>query len=91
MKSLYELYQLSQIINCDNQYPDKTSDSGVVHTGISDHRLIYAIRKISVSKKHENVIEVRNMRHFDEQKFIRELQNQHWEYVYFLPINPNSI
>ena len=93
IKSLYELYQLSQIINQATRVtvttstlidhivtntPEKISDSGVVHTGISDHSLIYAIRKISVSKKHENVIEVRNMRHLDEQKFIKELQNQHW-------------
>ena len=31
--------------------PEKISDSGVIHTGISDHSLVFAIRKISVMKK----------------------------------------
>ena len=31
--------------------PEKISDSGVIHTGISDHSLIFAIRKISIIKK----------------------------------------
>ena len=34
--------------------PEKISDSGVFHTGISDHSLIFAIRKISIIKKQEN-------------------------------------
>ena len=34
--------------------PFLISDSGVIHTGISDHSLIFAIRKISVIKKQEN-------------------------------------
>ena len=28
--------------------PEKISDSGVIHTGISDHSLVFAIRKMSV-------------------------------------------
>jgi hypothetical protein len=28
--------------------PEKISDSGVIHTGLSDHSLVFAIRKISV-------------------------------------------
>jgi hypothetical protein len=35
--------------------PEKISDSGVIHTGISDHSLIFAIRKTSVIKKQENI------------------------------------
>ena len=31
--------------------PEKISDSGVIHTGIRDHSLIFAIRKISIIKK----------------------------------------
>ena len=33
--------------------PEKMSDFGVIHTGLSDHSLIFAIRKISVLKKQE--------------------------------------
>jgi hypothetical protein len=44
--------------------PEKISDFGVIHTGISDHSLIFAIRKISVIKKQENIVEMRNMKNF---------------------------
>ena len=97
IKSLYELYQVSQLIDQATRItmtttslidhivtntPEKISDSGVIHTCISDHSLVFAIRKISIMKKQENTIEIRNMKHFDEQKFNKELQRQHWEYIY---------
>ena len=55
IKSLYELYQLTQLINEATRVtmtttslidhivtntPEKISDSGVIHTGISDHSLL---------------------------------------------------
>ena len=58
--------------------PEKISDFRVIHTGISDHSLIFAIRKISIiKKKQENTIEIRNMKNFDDQKFVNGLQGQH--------------
>ena len=63
IKSLYKLYQLSQLIDDATRVtmkttslidhiatntPEKISDSGVIHTGISDHSLVFAIRKMSV-------------------------------------------
>ena len=71
--------------------PEKISDSGVIHTGISDHSLVFAIRKISIVKKQENTLEIRNMKNFDEGTFIEELQKQHWEYVYFFADDPNAM
>ena len=50
--------------------PEKISDSGVIHPGISDHSLIFAIRKISILKKQENTIEIRNMKNFDDQNLL---------------------
>ncbi len=106
IKSLYELYQLSQLIDeatsvtiktttlidhIVTNTPEKISDSGVVHTGISDHSLVFAIRKISVIKKQENIVEMRNMKNFDKKKFVTELLNQHWEYVYFFAEDPNAM
>ena len=79
IKSLYELYQLSQLIDKPTRVtmttsslidhivtntPEKISDSGVIHTSISNHSLEFAIRKISVVKKHEHSIEIRNMKKF---------------------------
>ena len=71
--------------------PEKISDSGVIHTGISDHSLIFAIRKISVIKKQENIVEMRNMKNFNEEKFVAELLKQHWEQVYFFAEDPNDM
>ena len=62
--------------------PEKISDSGVIHTGISDHSLVFAIRKISVVKKDEHSIEIRSMKNFNENKFISELMQQHWPLHY---------
>ena len=71
--------------------PEKISDSGVIHTGISDHSIVFAIMKISIVPKQENTLEIRNMKSFDEGKFIEELLTQHWEYVYFFADDPNAI
>ena len=80
IKSLYELYQLTQMIDEATRVTmttsslidhtvtntsEKISDSGVIHTGISDHSLAFAIRKISVVEKQENILEIRNMRNFN--------------------------
>ena len=48
-------------------------------------------KKISITKKQENTIEIRNMKNFDAQKFVNELQSQHWEFPYFFAADPNSM
>ena len=53
--------------------------------------MIYAIRKHSIFKKQENTTEIRNMKNFDNQKFVEDLQDQHWEYVYFFADDPNTM
>jgi hypothetical protein len=60
IKSLYELYQLTQLIDGATRItptttslidyivtnmPEKISDSGIIHTGITDHSLVFSIRK----------------------------------------------
>ena len=77
LNSIYELYQLSQLINEPTRVtlttsslidhlvtntPEKISHSGVVHTGISDHSLIHAIRKIRHFQKNDDFVEIRNMK-----------------------------
>ena len=63
--------------------------SGVIHTGISDHSLIYTIRKINIitHKNEENIAEIRNMKNFNEQQFL----NESWEHVYYFVDNSNSM
>ena len=80
LKTIYETYQLSQLItegtritnrSCTlidhyvTSMPEKINLSGVIHTGITDHSLIYGIRKINPtisSRKKAKKIEVRNMK-----------------------------
>ena len=71
--------------------PEKISQSGVLHTGISDHNLVYAIRKNRIFQKADDFVEIRNMKHFNEEKFVNELLNQHWENVYFFGDDPNAM
>ena len=71
LNSLYELYQLSQLIDEPTRItmttsslidhiitntPEKISHSGVIHTGISDHSLVFAIRKIQIIQKKEKTL-----------------------------------
>ena len=42
---------------------------------ISDHYLIYGIRKFKVCKENAKIIEYRDYKHFNEQIFLRDLQN----------------
>ena len=108
LKFLFVMYQLSQLIigatratmnsatlidHFITNKPGKICMSGVIHTGISDHSLIYTIRKISIitHKNEENIAEIRNMKNFNEQQFLNDLSNQSWEHVYYFADNPNSM
>ena len=106
-QSLLEIYQLSQLVDTATRItmnsstlidhfitnePDKISKFGVIHTGISDHSLIYGIRKTNINHKNNgNIITIRNMRKFDEGKFLYDLGMQSWEYVYFFADNPSTM
>ena len=105
LQSLYEIYQMSQLISeatrvtkqsatlidhLATNKPEKISSSGVIHTGISDHSLIFAIRKINITiKEKERTIEIRNMKKFNKELFLTDLANQPWEYLYFFGNNPD--
>ena len=56
----------------------KISHSSLLHTGISDHSLVYAIRKTGIFKKANDFVEIRNMKNLNE-KNVDELLNQMWE------------
>ena len=85
-----EQYQLTQIINdptritestrslldvCITSSPEKIISSGVIHLGISDHSLIYAIRKLNYVPKigARNLIEYRNFKYFNAESFLNDL------------------
>lgn len=49
---------------------DNIATSGVIHSGISDHSLIYAVRKFAVPKTRRTFKEVRNFKPFVVVDFI---------------------
>ena len=81
-------YQLTQVINEHTRVTETTSSlidviltntpeniltSVVLHIGISDHSLVYTVRKFKLSKFRPIVKEVRNFKHFSDSQFSADL------------------
>ena len=95
LQEIMELYQLTQIINdptritessrslldvCITSTPEKIISSGVIHLGISDHSLIYAIRKLNCIPKTraQTSVEYRNFKNFNAESFLSDLYILPW-------------
>ena len=102
-----ELYNLSQLINeptrttdssstlIDHIFtntPDKVVCSGVSHVSISDHSLIYAFRKLSISlpTRGLSTVNYRKFKNFDSIKFRNDISLQNWSHIKELE-NPNDM
>ena len=79
------LYQLDQLISEPTRVtgtsatlidlfftnkPENIIQSGVIHIGISDHSLIYAVRKFTIPKSHERVKIACNFKNFNANDFL---------------------
>ena len=93
---LCNLYQYSQLIQVPTRLtassstlidlfltnnPCKFSHHGVSHIGISDHSLIYAVRKSFISTGSSTIINSRQLRNFDPTMFRRDLALAPWQSV----------
>ena len=84
-------YQLAQLIkdptrvNAESQTltnkEDNISHSGVYTLSISDHNLIYAVRKIGLPRGQPKFIQSRNFKHFNEENFLTDLKNASWPVI----------
>ena len=84
-------YQLAQLIkdptrvNAESQTltnkEDNISHSGVHTLSISDHNLIYAVRKIGLPRGQPKFIQSRNFKHFNEENFLTDLKNASWPVI----------
>ena len=89
-------YQLSQVITEPTRVTATTKTlidvfitnkkESIIHSGvypmsISDHNLIYAVRKISIPRGQPRFVESRNFKTFNETKFITDLENAPWPYT----------
>ena len=94
--SLMENYQLSQVINKPTRItgtsstlidlfitnnPDSIVNSGVCTLSISDHNLVYAVRKIGIPRKNPKYVETRNFKHFKANSFKIDLINAQWPVI----------
>ena len=104
--NIMDIYGLTQLITeptrvtqhsrtlidlCLTNSPDKISNSGVVDIGISDHCAIFLTRKISHFRSFvHKTAEVRQLKNFNEDEFLRDLRMNEWNRVSILN-NPNEM
>lgn len=89
-------YQLTQLINEPTRETshskslidllitndrDKIALCGVYPSSISDHHLIYAIRKVGIPRGNPKIIVTRNLKNFDEDKFKFDLEQVQWPVI----------
>ena len=93
---LSSLYQLEQLINKPTRVTKKSSTlidlvlttmkenisaSGVIHVGMSDHSLVYAVRKYVILKHKPTVREVRDYKRFNADGFLWDLAKMPWHVI----------
>lgn len=66
---------------CITNSPEKVSNSGVIHLGISDHSLVFLTRKAHYDRNGPRMIETRQLKHFDSNKFLNDLNQMPWSNV----------
>ena len=94
--SLNNLYQMVNLINEPTRVtetlastidlilsntPENIVSSGVSHVGISDHSLIYAVRKFVSPKLKSIMREVQDFKHFSDRDFYNDLSQVSWEII----------
>ena len=97
LNSFSELSQLEQLIkeptrcNKNSQTlidviltntPERVVTSGVLHLGISDHSLVYVVRKVAIkTKSRHRVVNIRSMKNVNVDRFKNELTSLPWSLV----------
>ena len=63
-------------------HPERFVSGGTLRLGISDHDLIYIVRKQRLPKPNVRSIECRSMKNFDEPAFLSSLSDIPWDTAY---------
>ena len=94
MINLYQLYQLIKeptritltsktlIDLVITNKPGNYLRSGVIHSRISDHSMVYACRKTSTSNNMHKVITTRSLKKYDSHKFCEDLKHHFQNYKF---------
>ena len=93
LTNIFDIYGLSPLITeptrvtlvsntlidlCITNSPEKVSNSGVIHLGISDHSLVFMTRKVHHDRFCPRTIEMRQFKHFQKNKFLNDLEQMPW-------------
>ena len=62
--------------------PSHVVDAGVLSLSISDHSLIYAIRKAHYVQGVPKTVHIRSMKQFNREHYLRDLEQKNWHNVY---------
>ena len=98
LTNIIDIYGLSQIIEEPTRttqnsqtlldlfitnFDDKITESGVLHLGISDHSLIYVVRKATYKNSGASqIISKRNFKFFKNSDFVMGLNKINWHKTY---------
>ena len=63
-------------------HPERYATCGTLDLGVSDHVLIYAVRKNKLPRPKPRKIEYRSMKRFSEKDFLADLTNVPWDSAY---------
>ena len=64
---------------CLTNTPADIVKSGVIHLSISDHSLVYMIRKAHYIQEGPRTVNTRTMKNFNRESFLNDLKLNHWE------------
>ena len=87
LNEIFDIYGLDRLIQEPTRVTESssslidlclTNNSGVTHLSISDHSLIYVVRKAYYVQTDAKMIEARTMRNFNSENFLNDLNQQPW-------------
>ena len=95
LRSIYDLFSFTQLIEEPTRVtlgtatlidhiattcPNNALESGVLKISMSDHYMVYCIRKLNSSfKKDHKAIKTRNMKNFSEEAFLQDVATINWQ------------
>ena len=106
LNEIFDIYGLDQLIQEPTRVTESSSSlidlcltnslttvvvSGVIHLSISDHSLIYVVRKAHYVQTDAKIIEARTMRSFNSENFLNDLNQQPWAEVCHNAADPNKM
>ena len=106
MKCLFKSLSFSQLINSPTRIASESStlidliatnnpqnirSSGVLSSGLSDHELIYCVRKLNWMRFPYEMKTFRNYANYDQHKFCKDLRDVDWESVVKTKDSPGNV